>query len=149
LRFICDHMLGSLARWLRLLGFDVLYPGPIPDREIVEIAIEEGRVILTRDKELSSTVKAQALYVESDDLEEQLTFTMKELELKVTEPMSRCSLCNARIEKVDKSSAEGEVPGGVYDRQEEFWFCPNCNKYYWQGSHWDRITRTIEKLVKS
>ncbi|UCD92839.1 MAG: Mut7-C RNAse domain-containing protein [Methanobacteriota archaeon] len=149
MRFICDHMLGALARWMRLLGFDVLYPGPISDREIIGIAVEEDRVILTRDKELSSTDKAQALYVESDDLEEQLLATMSELELKVTDPMSRCSLCNAQIEKVDKTSVEGEVPEGVFDRQEEFWYCPTCNKYYWQGSHWDRITKTIEKLVGS
>lgn len=149
MRFICDHMLGTLARWLRLLGFDVLYPGPIPDREIIEIAAGEDRIILTRDKELGSTERVQALYVESDNLEEQLLSTMAELGLEVTDPMSRCSLCNSPIEKVEKSDVEGNVPEGVFGRQEEFWFCRKCNKYYWQGSHWDRISRTIEKLVKS
>lgn len=142
-------MLGTLSKWLRLLGFDVVYPGPVPDSEIKQIAAKEGRIILTRDKELGSTKKVRALYVKSDNLEEQLSFVVSELELKVTNPMSRCSLCNSPVEKVDKSSVEEKVPNGVFERQEDFWFCPNCSKYYWKGSHWDKITRTIEGLVKS
>ena len=149
MKFICDHMLGTLARWLRLLGFDVLYPGPISDKEIRAIAAKEDRTILTRDKELSQTDKVPALYVESDDLQEQLLFTVSELKLKVKDPMSRCSLCNSPIEEVKKSEVKGKVPDGVFGRQKKFWFCPECNKYYWQGSHWDRIAETIEKLVKS
>jgi len=149
LKFVCDHMLGTLARWLRLLGFDVLYPGPIPDDEIIEIAVKEDRFILTRDKELGDTKKVPALYVESDDLEEQLLFTISDLKLEITDPMSRCSLCNSPVEKVEKPAVEGEVPKGVFERQQEFWYCPKCRKYYWQGSHWDRITKTIETLAKS
>ncbi len=149
MKFICDHMLGTLARWLRLLGFDVLYPGPIPDDEMKDIAAKEDRIILTRDKELGDTKKVRALYVESHDLEEQLSFTVSKLKLKITDPMSRCSLCNSPVEKVEKPAVEGEVPKGVFERQREFWYCPKCRKYYWQGSHWDRITRTIETLAKS
>ncbi len=149
MRFICDHMLGTLARWLRLLGFDVLYPGPIPDKEIKMIAEREDRIILTRDKELGNTKKLKALYVTSDDLEEQLLLTMSELKLEVTNPMTRCSLCNSILEKVDKPAVEGEVPEKVFERQLEFWYCPECRKYYWQGSHWDRITKTIERISSS
>jgi uncharacterized protein with PIN domain len=139
-------MLGTLAKWLRLLGFDVIYPGPVDDKEIKEIAAKEGRMVLTRDKELAITRKAQALYVKSDVLEEQLKFVMSELDLKVTDPMSRCSVCNSDVNKVDKSSVEGKVPAGVFHRQEDFWFCSECDKYYWQGSHWDKIAKTIEEL---
>jgi uncharacterized protein with PIN domain len=142
-------MLGSLAKWLRLLGFDVIYPGPVPDSEIKEIAAKEGRIVLTRDKELSSTQKVKAVYIESDELEEQLSFAISELKLEIKEPMSRCSVCNSLIEKVDKSSVEGKVPKGVLDRQEDFWFCGKCNKYYWKGSHWDKITDTIQRLERS
>lgn len=149
MKFICDHMLGTLAKWLRLMGFDVLYPGPIPDSEMKEIAAKEGRIILTRDKELSSTEKAQTLYVESDNLEEQLLFTVSALELKIKNPMSRCSLCNSLIQRVERESVMGKVPEGVLSRQKEFWFCPRCKKYYWQGSHWDRIVKMIEKITQS
>jgi uncharacterized protein with PIN domain len=142
-------MLGTLAKWLRLLGFDVLYPGPVPDSEIIRIAAKEGRIVLTRDKELGGTKKVRTLYIESDNLEGQLTFTISELKLKVTHPMSRCSVCNFQVEKVEKSSVEGKVPDGVFERQEDFWFCSNCTKYYWQGSHWDKIAKTIEGLVES
>jgi uncharacterized protein with PIN domain len=142
-------MLGPLAKWLRLLGFDVIYPGSVPDSEIKEIAAKEDRIVLTRDKELSSTKKVKAVYIESVELEEQLSFAISELKVEIKEPMSRCSVCNSQIEKVDKSSVEGKVPEGVFDRQEEFWFCGKCNKYYWKGSHWDKITDTIQRLERS
>lgn len=149
MRFICDHMLGTLARWLRLLGFDVLYPGPIPDREVKEIAKRENRIILTRDKELAGNKKVRALHVASDDLEEQLLFTISELKLDITNPMTRCSLCNSILKKVGKPAVEGKVPEKVFERQMEFWYCAECKKYYWQGSHWDRITKMIERLSSS
>ncbi|MEE9223495.1 MAG: Mut7-C RNAse domain-containing protein [Thermoplasmata archaeon] len=146
---MCDHMLGTLSKWLRLLGFDVIYPGPVPDSEIKDIAAQEHRMVLTRDKELASTTKVQALCVKSDVLEEQLRFVLSELDLIVNDPMSRCSLCNSVVDRVDKSSVEGKVPEGVFDRQEDFWFCSECDKYYWQGSHWDKIAKTIEELDMS
>ena len=149
MKFICDHMLGTLARWLRLLGFDVLYPGPLSDKEIKEIAGKEGRTVLTRDKELGSTDKVPALYIESDDLEEQLEFTVSRLRLTVDNPMSRCSLCNSPIKKIVKAKVGRKVPSGVLERQNEFWFCPRCDKYYWQGSHWDQIVKRIKKLESS
>ncbi len=149
MRLICDHMLGTLARWLRLLGFDVLYPGPIPDNEIKDLAEKEQRTILTRDKELAGTKKVSALYIASDDLEEQLLFAISELELEITDPMSRCSICNSHVSKVEKPAVKGEVPEGVFERQQEFWYCAECRKYYWQGSHWDRITKTIQGLAES
>lgn len=141
-------MLGTLAKWLRLLGFDVVYPGPVADREIKEIATKDDRIVLTRDKELGSTQKVKALYVESDELEKQLSFVISELKLEIKNPMSRCSVCNSLIENVDKSTVEGQVPNGVFDRQDEFWFCGECNKYYWKGSHWDKISDTMERLGK-
>lgn len=149
MKFVCDHMLGTLAKWLRLLGFDVIYPGPVADSEIRDAAAQEDRLVITRDKELASTTKARTLYIESDVLEEQLKFVLSELDLKVTDPMSRCSVCNSLVDRVDKSSVEGKVPEGVFDRQEDFWFCSECDKYYWQGSHWEKIAKTIEELDTS
>ena len=149
MKFVCDHMLGTLAKWLRLLGFDVIYPGPVADSEIRDAAAQEDRMVITRDKELASTTKVRTLYVESDVLEEQLKFVLSELDLKVTDPMSRCSVCNSLVDRVDKSSVEGKVPEGVFDRQEDFWFCSECGKYYWQGSHWEKIAKTIEELDMS
>ena len=71
MRFLCDHMLGTLAKWLRFLGYDTAYPGPLGDNEMGTLATGEGRVLLTRDKELSSRIPS-AVYVGSDDPDEQL-----------------------------------------------------------------------------
>src|SRR5207245_3517686 len=70
-KLLCDHMLGSLARWLRFMGYDTAYPPPAPDRELVDCARREGRILLTRDKELAARVSG-SVQVRSDDLEEQM-----------------------------------------------------------------------------
>src|SRR3989442_12671261 len=83
-------MLGSLARWLRFMGYDTAYPPPGPDRELVDCARREGRILLTRDKELAARV-AGAVQVRSDDLEEQIREVAAVLRLRLVDPRSRCS----------------------------------------------------------
>ncbi len=143
-RFLCDHMLGTLARWLRLLGFDTAYPGPLGDRELIGLAREEGRVLLTRDKNLAQTKDVKALYVGSDVLDEQVGQALQALHLVVRNPMSRCSICNGVLLPASPEEASGNVPPGVLRRHEEFWRCPVCGRFYWQGSHWDQMRRKIE-----
>lgn len=139
-------MLGSLARWLRLFGFDVAYAGPLSDGELREQAESENRLLLTRDKELSNDKRVNAFYVESDVLDEQLRAVMRKFSLEIQNPMSRCSLCNSMIVKVSKSEVKGKVPEGVYEIQDEFWKCPSCGKLYWKGTHWDKILQKIKEL---
>jgi uncharacterized protein with PIN domain len=143
-KLICDHMLGTLARWLRILGFDTAYPKPLEDEDLVGLARREDRIILTRDKDLASRKGVRALYISSDVLEEQVEQVLKELRLTIRDPMSRCPLCNTLLEEVERGDVAGKVPEGVYEQQQEFWRCPTCDKYYWQGSHWDRMSRQIE-----
>lgn len=146
MKLLCDHMLGTLGRWLRFLGFDTAYIGPVSDRELRGIARSEDRVILTRDKELSQNKDVEAVYVESDDLDEQLVHVIRTLELKVEKPMTRCSVCNALLDEIDRDQARGEVPEDVLAEQSVFWRCSKCRKHYWQGSHWQGILERIERL---
>lgn len=148
--FLCDHMLGTLARWLRILGFDAAYPEPPLDDEVLaERARQEGRVLLTRDRDLDARTGVRTLYITSDVLEEQVREVLHELELRVTDALSLCPLCSARLEEVDKEAVEGRVPPGVYAQQETFWRCPSCGQHYWQGSHWERMTEQIEAYRRS
>lgn len=145
MKFLCDHMLGTLAKWLRFLGYDTVYPGPIDDGDLKALAVRENRVLLTRDKELSGRV-AGALYVGSDDLDEQFTQVVRAFSLDSGSAMSRCSVCNELIEAVPKEQAKGRVPEGVYSRQREFWFCRRCGKFYWQGSHYDAMWTKFREI---
>jgi uncharacterized protein with PIN domain len=139
-------MLGTLARWLRFLGFDTEYVGPVSDKELKEIAASEDRVILTRDKELSRSRNANAVYVISDNIDDQLLQVFRDLRLKVEQPMSRCSVCNNPIEEIGQEEAEGNVPADILSNQSMFWHCKECDKYYWQGSHWNGILERIERI---
>lgn len=142
---ICDHMLGTLARWLRLLGFDTSYPDALEDDEILRVARKEGRLLLTRDRDLGGRRGVDVLYVSSDVLDEQMVQVLRDLHLSITEPLRRCPVCNAVLLTASKSDALGNVPEGVYNLHEEFWRCPGCERFYWQGTHWARITRKVEE----
>ncbi len=146
MKFLCDHMLGTLAKWLRLMGYDTLYPEPLPDDEMRALAETEGRTVLTRDKELAGREGPPSLYVASDLLEEQLRQVVVAYDLHVENPLSRCAVCNGLVEEVPKASVEGTVPEGVYARQERFWRCPDCGRHYWPGSHYENIMATLEDL---
>lgn len=145
MKFLCDHMLGSLAKWLRLLGHDTTYPRPLGDVELGAIAQDEGRALLTRDRELAQRVSG-AYRVKSDELEEQLLDVARRFRLDLEESMTRCSVCNAELESVRKTQVKGRVPDGVYARQEEFWRCASCGRFYWHGSHWDNVTVRLRRL---
>jgi len=134
-RFLCDHMLGTLAKWLRFLGNDVAYAGPGGDNDVKSHVEKEGSVLLTRDRELAGRV-AGSLCVTSDDLDLQLVQVLRAFHLPAELSMARCSGCNAPLVTVPKDQVRGKVPEGVFDRQPEFWRCDACGRHYWRGSHW-------------
>lgn len=145
MKLLCDHMLGSLARWLRFMGNDTAYPEPGPDRALIQRVRTENRVLLTRDKELAGRV-AGAIRIRSDDLEEQIREVAAALPLRLVDPLSRCSLCNETLEPVAPEKVRDIVPDGVLSRHETFWRCPSCRRVYWQGSHWDKMVARLNGL---
>ncbi len=138
-------MLGSLARWLRFMGYDTAYPEPGPDRTLIERARAEDRILVTRDKELAARVPG-SVAVRSDVLEEQIREVAARLPLRLIDPLSRCSLCNERLVQVPVDAVDGLVPEGVRSRHHEFWKCPSCRRVYWQGSHWDKMVERLDHL---
>jgi uncharacterized protein with PIN domain len=145
MKLLCDHMLGSLARWLRFMGYDTAYPEPGPDRTLIERARVEDRILLTRDKQLAARMEG-AVAVRSDDLEEQIREVAAVLRLQLVDPLSRCSLCNEILDPLPLEEVEGLVPEGVRSRHHEFWRCSSCKRVYWQGSHWDKMIERLNQL---
>jgi hypothetical protein len=142
--FIVDHMLGSLARWLRMLGYDSHYDKILSDNEIIAFARKEQRKILTRDRELSE--RGGGFYISSTELEEQLVAVAKEFSLSYRPDRMRCSVCNGTLHKIDAVSIKDKVPQKSFENAKEFWRCDSCRKIYWDGTHWKGIMDRLERL---
>jgi uncharacterized protein len=142
--FIADVMVGKLARWLRVLGFDVLYSNKYEDDEIIRISDMENRLILTRDVQLAARRSPrQTVFIESGDYKEQVQQVIGSLNLKDFKAFSRCLRCNTRLEEVDKETAFDRVPPFVYLTQERFARCPSCERIYWHGTHTQEMLKQI------
>ena len=154
MRFLADAMLGKLAEWLRILGYDTLAAEDLSimdDDYLLDIAEDEGRVLLTKDVELYERAKKEgisAVLVEGNDVEHQLAFLVKEglIELREVPSLERCPKCNGVLKRVSKEEVKGLVPMGVYMSHDEFWVCTNCGQIYWKGSHWKRMKEFVERV---
>ena len=148
MQFIADNMLGKLAKWLRFMGYDTLYPTSMEDKDLIKISRESERILLTRDKELAKVKNLEVLYIKSDKLEEQLEQIIKDLNLKSTgQQFTRCPECNYLLKLIDKEQLNGKVPDGVFERQDIFWTCEKCKHHYWQGTHYEKIKTKLDGLI--
>ncbi|MEW5761354.1 MAG: Mut7-C RNAse domain-containing protein [Candidatus Thermoplasmatota archaeon] len=142
MKFVADHMLGKLARWLRFIGYDTLYLKDMNDDELIALVVREKRVLLTRDKFLAK--KSKGIFIKSPNLTEQLAQVFFDAKMKIDEEkfFTLCSLCNTEVIKVEEKN-KIYLPIKI---KGDLWFCPKCNKYYWHGSHWEKIIKEVRKL---
>lgn len=150
MKLLADSMLGSLGRWLRLLGYDTAMAGSEPDWQIVRQARAEGRVLLTRDRELARRPGLRALLVAHGDLDAQLAQTAHDLGLPQPQPGTRCLHCNAALQPASRDDVAADIPPYVLQTQESFRRCPECRRVYWRGTHWLKIeerTATIREIT--
>lgn len=147
IRFIADEMLGRLAKWLRILGFDTLYYSGVNDDFIVSIAQSEKRILLTRDTRIRVPVDVQLVFIKSDFVEEQIRQVLDELDLRLEKRLKpRCLICNKALEEVKKVSIKDKVPPYVYETQEKFAQCSECGRIFWHGTHWEKIQLKVEEV---
>ena len=152
--FLADAMLGSVARKLRIFGFDTLYIAHAADDEILKMGIDQGRVILTADKELfKRVVKAGArgvLVGGGSDLEDLVHILAKNgvTSVNLDGIGSRCSICNGLLEEKRPEQVKSGVPDKVAACHSEFYQCTACSKVYWEGGHLRRI-RALARNIDS
>ncbi|HKZ62792.1 MAG TPA: Mut7-C RNAse domain-containing protein [Nitrososphaera sp.] len=152
--FIADAMLGSVARKLRIFGFDTLYIAHAHDDEILKVGIEQGRVILTADKELfKRIVKTGApgvLVSGAGDLDDIVHILSKNrvTSVDLNGIGSRCSMCNGLLEERTPEQVRNGLPDRVAECHREFYQCNTCSKVYWEGGHLRHI-RAFARSVDS
>jgi uncharacterized protein len=145
-RFVVDTMLGRLARWLRAMGYDTLYPGQAADRQLLQLARAESRILITRDRMLARLAHPQGCLITAELIVEAVgRLALSPVE---TDWLSRCLECNARLEQREKAALSDLVPDHVLATQTEFMGCPGCGRIYWGGSHADRMLARLSRLLR-
>jgi len=134
--FDVDGMLGRLAKWLRILGFDAAFPRSRPSA---------GRLFVTARKVARY---ADAIIVTGEDPQEQLRQALEQAGVQ-PDPnlfLSRCLICNIPVKEVQRKEVAGKVPDGVFQKSKSFHECPECGRIYWEGSHAERIKKRLQNL---
>ncbi len=143
-------MLGTLAKWLRIYGFDTYYAKRhMKDSELIEISKKENRVLITRDKELTYDAKREQvkiIKIDTKDLDEQIKTVLKNVKIDKDLVLTRCTMCNSPLEKSSKDKVKEKVPEKVFENHDEFLFCKNCDKIYWKGTHYEKMIDKVEEL---
>ena len=161
MKFLVDSMCGRLARFLRIFGYDTVYANdleeyfsisPVPDNKLLEYAIEDDRIIITRDFPFYKKAKERCVYLEGEGVYNYL----KQLQLKLNlaynfiMEQARCSVCNSHLDKViDKSSIRDDVQDETYKHYDDFHRCKNsnCRKVFWRGTHIEDIIKKLKEKV--
>jgi uncharacterized protein with PIN domain len=145
LRFVADAMMGRLARWLRVMGYDVLY-GPRYDPEVTDRLVAEGRILLSRGRDIIERYET-AVLLTADRVGGQLLELKHRLHLSPdpADWFTRCIRCNRPLERAPHERAREGVPDYVFQQAgPDIRFCPSCGRFFWPGSHRERMLRQLE-----
>lgn len=146
--FLADRMVGKLARWLRILGYDTIcWPQLSPDALFREGG-RQGRIILTRDTRLLRRKDPPPLiFIAHDHFRDQLTQVVHTLHLNpVQRLLSRCIECNQELATVAKEDIRARVPEYVWQTQSEFHRCPRCHRLYWGATHREHVLAELRQM---
>jgi uncharacterized protein with PIN domain len=155
IKFIVDNNVGKLAKWLRIMGYDALLFSGDDDGKMVKMALAQNRVILTKDSQimkrrLVTSGRLRAVLIKDDDVKVQLQQVVETLNLDYHfKPFSICLECNQRLQEKNKDEVGELVPPHVFKTQSLYMECPSCHRLYWRGTHWQAMTRELEKMAKA
>ncbi|MCS7337965.1 MAG: Mut7-C RNAse domain-containing protein [Verrucomicrobiae bacterium] len=150
-RFVCDSGLAGLARWLRAAGYEAYWEPAIPDDRLLALARQTNAILLTTDsmlleRRLIRTGIIKCLWIPpAMSAEAQLALVFRELGLSL-QP-ARCMSCGGELQPVDKNAVRERVPPKTWRWKDEFFLCKSCDKLFWHGTHWERITQRLNKLT--
>jgi uncharacterized protein with PIN domain len=153
MKFIVDSNVGRLARWLRIAGFDTVFVNDLDDNRLVRLALSEGRVLLTKDTQIlkrrvAATGRLKVILIESEEVKQQLRQVLKTLNLvSQIRPFTLCLECNQPLMTKAKEEVKDLVPPYVFQTQTQYMQCPACQRVYWRGTHWQRMSRELQRIA--
>jgi len=154
-KFIVDINVGKLAKWLRMMGYDTLLFDGDDDWRMIIIALEEGRVVITKDTQIVkrgviTSGRLKAILITSDKSEQQIQQVVESLNLDYQyRPFTLCLECNQPLVERSKEEVEDRVPPYIFQTQNEYVECPACHRIYWKGTHWKAMTEKLQRLRDS
>ncbi len=152
-KFIVDNNAGKLAKWLRIMGYDTLLFKEEDDNKMINIALSEERIILTKDtqilkRRLVTSGKLRVIFIEEDNPKAQLKQVVTTLNLSQFKPFSLCLECNQQLISRKKEEISNLVPPYVFKTQDQYMECPACHRIYWRGTHWQAMKKELEKFFE-
>jgi len=148
IKIIVDSHLGKLAKYMRLLGIDTFYKNDIQEIEIINISINEKRTILTKNKNLLKRNEViNGYWIRNENVESQIKEVVRRFKLQnKIKYFSRCLICNSQLKFIEKEKIINRIPSRVKEWCNEFYYCENCDKIYWKGSHYNKMLMTLKEL---
>ncbi len=148
-RFIADSNLGKLSQYLRLLGFDCLYRNDYEGAEVADIALQQHRVVLTRDRRLlQRKIITHGYFLRSDQPKTQVGEVLERLDLfDDTAPFTRCVNCNGTLLEIDKQEVLDRLEPLTRQHYDDFKICDDCGQIFWPGSHFERANKLLEEFI--
>lgn len=154
-KFIVDINVGKVVKWLRMMGYDTLLFDGDDDWRMIIIALEEGRVVITKDTQIVkrgviTSGRLKAILITSDKSEQQIQQVVETLNLDYQyRPFTLCLECNQPLVERSKQEVEDRVPPYVFQTLNEYVECPACHRIFWKGTHWKAMTEKLQRLRDS
>lgn len=149
-KFVVDTMLEKLARWLRIIGCDVVFDSKMDLKELINIANSQSRVFITRRRYLPEDIEIKRLHkLFNENFEAQFRNVVETFEIDYKENIfTICTKCNLKVVKVGKDTVKDRVPEMSWNGFEEFYECPGCKKVFWKGAHFKNTIKKLEKMMR-
>lgn len=153
-KLLVDGSLGKLARWMRMIGYNTSYYSQLVRNDIIELAIERELIIITKSQTTADMGKKQGLkciQIIGNTVDEQIA-ELVNMKFEIKDPeiqYSRCSLCNGILKHANSIEDMSLIPKKSKNYYSVFYKCINCNQFYWEGSHWVKIRRTIQDAIST
>jgi len=152
-KFMVDHNVGKLAKWLRLMGYDARFFNDGEDSRMIAAALAEDRIILTKDTHILkrgvvTSGRLKAILIEGDKSKEQICQVIQTMNIAHGfRPFTICIECNQPLLNRTKDEVKDRVPPYVFKTQEQYMECPECCRIYWKGTHWMAMTEKLRQII--
>jgi len=151
--FFVDAMLGNIAKKLRLMGYDSRYLADIEDDELITLAKNDNRIIISRDEDLirkALKYDIKSIFIKNKEEIEQFREIINQSNLKIIKingHRARCPKCNSKTHSINKKNIQKKIPKRILEYNDKFWECKTCDQIFWEGTHIKNLQKFVGELI--